>query len=88
MFEYVKGRAAAVIKIVGYVLICGFLVFLLQGAIIMTETAGITLSPVLHIPLSVIYFCLIIGPVLTILNYVWMIIKNLLFIVGKEEKVC
>lgn len=86
IFEKVHGRAKGVVMLIGDVMVIIFLAIMLVGAVTMLSTAGITLSPILKIPLSAIYFSLVIGAVLTIFVYLVQVIQALkLIATGKEE---
>lgn len=58
-----------IVTVFGNLLILGFLSVLVYGGVLMMETAGLTKSSVLHIPLSYIYIGLPIGAGITILVY-------------------
>ena len=85
IFEKVHGRAKGIIQLVGNVMVILFLSIMLYGAVTMLSTAGITLSPILKIPLSCIYFSLVLGSVLTIYVYVVQSINAVRLIAGGKE---
>ena len=85
IFEKVHGRGKGAVQLVGNILVIIFLVIMFSGAIDMLSTAGFTPSPILKIPLSAIYFSLVIGSVLTIFVYLVEGVKaGRLLVTGKE----
>ena len=85
IFEKVHGRVKGAVQLIGDVMVIIFLVIMLYGAVTMLSTAGITLSPILKIPLSVIYFSLVLGSILTIYVYLIESVKAVkLLATGKE----
>lgn len=74
VLEKLNFKIRQVVEAIGNLITIAFLVIVFYGEMDMMKTAGITLSPTLHIPLNYIYLSLPLGAVLSIFIYIWKIV--------------